>query len=324
MFGKYMDNRRTLEVMLVLIVLAMTALLVLMQGHKMVILNLFYLPVVLSGYFLGRYSAGILAILSAILVTIAVTIDTTGFATYNSPTVVGLVVTVWAGILGLSALLIGTLCDERAAKVDELHAAYVGVVEVLSKYLQSANPRVKARSIRVAELSQMIAKRMRLSRQQTDDIRVGALLYDIGNVEITTELISKAVGTLESAAAPTTGHKHTFHGMELVHSLEPVLSGAIPLLMNQDDDVHDCLAAEEGGTPRDVPLGAKIIRLVRAFDNLTEDSSDGSRMTPQQAVNALRKDASVDYDKETVRVLESCVMDDTGKASKKERHALSV
>ena len=42
----------------------------------------------------------------------------------------------------MTALLVGSLSDERKAKVRELHEAYVGVVEVLSKYLQSANPRI--------------------------------------------------------------------------------------------------------------------------------------------------------------------------------------
>ena len=44
-----------------------------------------------------------------------------------------------------------------ADAVEELHEAYVGVVSVLATYLQSANPNAKARSTRVAELSQAVA-----------------------------------------------------------------------------------------------------------------------------------------------------------------------
>ena len=97
-------ERKTFEIMLVLIVLGMTSLLYQMQGHKMVILNLFFLPIVLSGYFLGRSSAGTLAVFSAIAVSIVIALDSTGFATYTSPVIIGLVVTVWAGVLGLTAL----------------------------------------------------------------------------------------------------------------------------------------------------------------------------------------------------------------------------
>lgn len=305
MSKKSKSNNRVFEVILLLIVLAMTSLLVQMEEHKMVILYLFFPPVVLSGYYLGRTASGMLAIFSAVAVTIVLTSASTGFASYSSPIIVGLAVTVWAAVLGLTALMVGTLCDERAAKVVELHTAYVGVVEVLARYLQSANPRAKARSIRVAELCQAVAENMRLSQKQTDDIRVGALLYDIGNVEITTTLINRAVGSLE--ANSDQAGKHTFHGRELVHSLEPILSGAVPLLVNQDDAVHDCLMEEDSATPHDIPVGAKIIRAVRAYDALTEDNSLGSGLGPAEAVKAMRKDVSAHHDVDVLRSLEKAV-----------------
>jgi HD-GYP domain-containing protein (c-di-GMP phosphodiesterase class II) len=282
-------ERRFFEVMLILITLAMTVLLVQMKEHRMVILNLFYLPVILSGYYMGRTSSGLLALFSAISVTIAMSIDFSGLAVYSTPVMVGLVVTVWGGVLGLSALLIGTLCDERAEKVKELHSAYVGVVEVLAQYLQSGNPRVKARSNRVAELSQKVAERLKLSQKQIDDIRVGALLFEIGNVEITTKLITKAVDSLESN--PLRDEQHTFQGMDFVHSLEPVLTGAIPLLVNQDDAVHDLLTVEHGVAPLDIPIGAKIIRTIRAYDVMTNDGSTAHPMSASDAVTTLRRES---------------------------------
>ncbi len=291
-------ERRIFEIMLIVVVLGMTSLLHQMQDQKIVILNLFFLPVVLSGYFLGRGPAGTLALFSALAVTVVIALDSSGFSNDGSPTIIGLVVTVWAAVLGLTALLIGTLCDERAAKVDELHTAYVGVVEVLAKYLQSANPRAKARAVRCAELSQAVAERMRLSQKQIDDIRVGALLFDMSNVEITTKLISRAVDSIESHIDT----KHTFHGMELVRSLEPVLTGAVPLLMNQDDAVHDCLASMDSAL--DVPLGAKIIRAVRAFDELTNEDGGHSRMKPDEAVRFLQRDTSAQYPEDLLRCLE--------------------
>jgi len=302
---KSAKERVVFEVMLLTVAVGMTYLLYRMGGYKMVVLNLFYLPIVLSGYYLGRTSAGILALFSVLAVAIASTLSSTGLAAYSSPIMVGLALTVWAASLGLTAILVGTLCDERAKTVDELHAAYVGVVEVLSRYLRSANPKDKARSTRVAELSQATAERMRLSRKAIDDVRVGALLYDLGNVEITTQLLSKAVDTLE--ANPTKVDKYTFSGMDLVHSLGPVLSGAFPLLLNQDDAARECLTTEEDRAAGDIPLGAKIIRVVRAYDALVSDDSGGLAMTPQEALQELRKDISGGYDPEVLDAIERCV-----------------
>ena len=305
MSAKLTKDRGVFEIMLIIVTLGMTYLLYQMGGHKIVALNLFFLPIVLSGYYLGRTSAGVLALFCVLSVTIATTSDTSGFATFTNPLMVGLALTVWAAVLGLTAILVGTLCDERAAKVDELHEAYVGVVEVLSKYLQSGHPKIKAKSVRVAEMCQMVAEEMRLSRKQTDDIRVGALLHDLGNVEITTKLISKAVDTLE--ADPTRSDKHTFLGMDLVHSLGSVLHGAVPLLMSQDDPARDGLAMEDEVECGEIPLGARIIRAVRAYDALTVGDSSEPKSSSARALLELRKGTPSEFDDEVLNALERMV-----------------
>ena len=59
-------ERLVLELMLIVVIIALTCLVYKTDGYKMVTLNLFYLPVVLSGFFLGRYTAGVLAVLGVI------------------------------------------------------------------------------------------------------------------------------------------------------------------------------------------------------------------------------------------------------------------
>ena len=277
-------QRKQFEIMLVIVVLGMAGLFLRMGEHGMVGLNLFFLPVILSGYFLGRSAAGVLALLSAIFVTIAASFIGANFSGFNSPTMVGLGLAIWAAVLGLVALLMGTLCDERMRTVKDLQKAYVGVVEVLSKYLQSANPRVKDRSTRVAELSQQIALEMKLSRRQIDDIRVAALLHDLESVEITTQIASRAVSSLENAQ-----RKHTFLGTDLVHSLGHVLEGALPLLVSQDELLKHCLQPLEQ-SPNSAPIGAQIIAIARSYDDLMYGNAMGATLSPRQAVAELRKD----------------------------------
>jgi hypothetical protein len=281
-------DRRILEVMLVILVLGMTTLFYKMGGHGLIVLSLFFLPVVLSGYYLGRANAGVMALCCALFVTIATTLHSTGFAAYNSPTMMGLALTVWAAVLGLTALLVGTLCDERARTVDELQKAYVGVVDVLSRYLQSANPDAEPRSVRIAELSQSVARQMRLSRRQIDDIRVAALLHDLGNVEITIQLISKAVSELEANSANAS--KRTFLGADLVHSLGTVLDGALPLLVSQDDGVRDCLASHDESQADHIPVAGKIVSAARAYYGLTTGEGGQPPLTPEKALQELRKE----------------------------------
>ena len=295
-------DRKVFECMLLVSTIGLMFLLWRMGEHRIVILNLFFLPIVLSGYFLGRTSAGVFALLSVLAVTIVTTLDPVGLANFHEPIMVGLALTVWGGALGLTAILVGTLCDQRSKTVSDLHEAYIGVVEVLSKYLQSANPKIKARSSRIAEMSQQVAEEMRLSQKEVDDIRVGALLHDLGNVEITTHLISKAMGTLESDHSGN--RSYTFSGTELVQSLGTVLRGAVPLLLTQDDALHECVTNEEGENAVNAPLGAKIIRAVRAFDSLTSGDSSEAKRSAEQTVRELRKEVSGGYDPDVLDTIE--------------------
>ncbi len=253
-------SERVLEGLLIAIVGGLVLLLHLTGSMKMVVLHLFCLPVVLAGFFLGRYRAGVLALLSFVAAAAVVSQDPGGFAGPASPLLAGLAMTVWGAVLGLTAILVGTLCDDLVRRTTEVHEAHVGVMEVLARYLQAANPHLESRARKVAGLSEQVARRMRLSEREIDDIRVAALLMDIENIEITARVIRKAVGQLEDSDQ----QERTFHGTELVKSLGPVLSGVFPILLASS---HSEIGA--AADDADLPFGCRIIRTVRAWVDLT-------------------------------------------------------
>jgi HD-GYP domain-containing protein (c-di-GMP phosphodiesterase class II) len=288
-------NERILEIMLVLVTLGLACLLHATTAVKLMVLNLFYLPVVLAGFFLGRYRAGVLALLSVVVATIVVMSDLHGFMSDMTPLMVAIAVTLWGAVLGLTSLLVGTLCDDRDSKATEAHEAHVGVVEVLARYLQSANPTLQHRALRVAQLSELVARRMRLSAKEIDDIRVAALLVDMENIEITARVIRKAVDELEDSHDI---EQRTFNGTELVQSLGSALKGAFPLLLAQTAHAPGDVNGAE------VPFGARIIRAVRALVQLTDSSWDRSNLSPQHALDDLRTDVDADYHPAVLHALE--------------------
>jgi hypothetical protein len=293
-------TQRSVEIGLIIVAVGLLCLLYRAAGARMVVLNLFYLPVVLAGFYLGRYRAGVLALFSVVGVLVVATLDLGAFNTPGSPLAIGLSLLVWAAVLGLTTLLVGTLSDERSAKLVELHEAYVGVVEVLSRYLQSANPQLKARSQRIAELCQRVATEMRLSPREIDNIRVAALLTDMENLEITARVLKKAVGDLE------VHDEHTFHGTELVHSLAGVLTGAFPLIVN----LNEGAVCEAPGLPQragEPPFGARVIRTVREYDRLLHGDFGELGGTPAEVINELRLDEVASHHPAVLHALERAV-----------------
>ena len=157
-------------------------------------------------------------------------------------------------MLGLTSILAGTLSDERMEKMEELHDAYVGVVEVLSRYLNSADPKANDQATRVSLLSQMVAAQMGLPDKAADNVRVAALLQDIKHIEVTAKVIRKAVGDLEHSNRPTMA-EHTFNGSDLVFSLGTVLTGALPLLLDHSDCLDQADRGKKLRCPQKLPSG---------------------------------------------------------------------
>jgi hypothetical protein len=292
MFRKKYQQEQFVEIFLILICLALCCLLYRVGSHGMVVLNLFYLPVILTAFFLGRYSAGVLALLCALCAAMVTTFDLRNLVGDSSPLTIGLTLLIWSAVLGLTSILVGTLSDERMEKIKELHDAYVGVVEVLARYLNSADPKLNDRATRISKLSQQVAARMRLSDKEIDDIRVAALLQDFENIEVTTRAIRKAVDDLRHRKRRNT-LEHTFKGSDLVQSLGSVLAGALPLLVDHNDCLNLDAADVSIPMPAEAAIGARIIHTVRSYVTLI--SQDPRITDPRDAMDALKNGMDGDH-----------------------------
>ena len=304
MFKLDKKTERTLEIMLILIVLGLGAILHSVQHSQIVILNLFFLPVVVAGFYLGRYRSGSLALFSVVVASTVIGLDIGRFASVGSPLVIAISVIFWGAVLGLTSILVGTMSDERNASMLDAHEAHVGVVEVLTRYLQSANPSLRQHAEQVDHLAEKVARRMKLSNREIDNIRVASLLMDVENIEITARVIKKAVGEIEGEDA----NSNTFHGTELVESLGSVLSGAFPLVLNQ--------AGWSAERNRELPIGARILHTVRRYVELTRSDLASGQLTPEAAIQDLRDD-SEEHDAAVLFVLEE-IVEATPPANEKE------
>jgi HD-GYP domain-containing protein (c-di-GMP phosphodiesterase class II) len=133
----------------------------------------------------------------------------------------------------------------------------------------------------------MLARQLKLSPQDVDDIGVAALLHDVGNIEITAKVIQKAMGNVKRELQQT--GERTFQGTDLVRSLGSVLRGALPLLVDQHSGIHEEL--ETTRTSRDAHVGASIICAVRAYDSLSQPSWGEVGLSPRDAIGQLRREA---------------------------------
>ena len=156
-----------------------------------IVLNFYYLPVLVAAYFLGRRTGVMVAVFS-----ISSSLSVLGLPDpiprlpfvprpCEHPFVMG-------GFLILTSVTVGTLYEANERRLHDLKNAYVGIVEILSKYLESTDPYTKGHSERVAALAMEISIAMELPRADVETIRVAGLLHDIGKIEVSGEILRKA------------------------------------------------------------------------------------------------------------------------------------
>ena len=188
--------------------------------------------------------------------------------------------------------------------MSELREAHVGIIEILSKYLNAADQYTKSHSIRVAELSTAIAEEMKLKDNIIEDVRVGALLHDIGKVEISTRLIKKAAQL--DAEERDEMDAHTVRGADLVRSLGTILDGAIPVIKHHHD--HYSEESKHKGLHGDaIPIGARIVSVADAYDAIVTDRPYRRGRTPEEAVTIIRGASGTQFDPKVVAAFESVI-----------------
>jgi putative nucleotidyltransferase with HDIG domain len=203
----------------------------------------------------------------------------------------------WGGFLILSSIAVGTLYEQSERRMKDLKNAYIGILEILSKYLESTDRYTKGHSVRVSELAMEIGIAMELPRTEVENVRVAGLLHDIGKVEISGEILRKA-------AELTTEERdlvdeHTVKGAYLLTSVGSVLKEVVPIVVS-----HHMHFTEATGDPERevtaVPLGARIIAVADSFDAMTSDRPYRKGMTPWEAMEEIIKNTGKQFDPKVV------------------------
>jgi K+-sensing histidine kinase KdpD len=114
--------------------------------EKSIVLNFYYLPVLSAGYFLGRRLGVLSAILSILVIVIFTFIFPQTFFKGREFFNTVIQLCSWSGFLILASIAIGTLYEKSEQHLQDLKKAYIGVLEILSKYLESTDRYTKGHS----------------------------------------------------------------------------------------------------------------------------------------------------------------------------------
>lgn len=265
--------------------------------QKLAFLNFYYLPVLVSGYVLGRKMSVLTALFSVALIAFSAINNPHLFQRPSSDLLLITDLMLWGGFLILTGYVVGTLYQQKENKIQDLKKAYVGVREILAKYLESYDKYTRSHSLRVADYATDIAIAMELPRPQVENIKVAALLHDIGKIEISSDLIKKAASLTHKEKEELDAHPHK--GVELLSMVGTVLKEAMPIV----EAHHDYFVKggfSEKGENKEIPIGSRILAVADAFDAMVSDRPYRRGKPHWEAIEELERCAGSQFDPQVV------------------------
>jgi putative nucleotidyltransferase with HDIG domain len=292
------------EKILVAIILIVAFLGTYYIDEETIVLNFYYLPVLMAGYFLGRRMGVLTAVFSVLAVLVFVLLFPQRFLSDKMFWYSIAKLSSWGGFLILASIAVGTLFEENERRLQDLKNAYIGILEILSKYLESTDPYTKGHSARVSELAMETAVIMDLPRDEIENVRVSGLLHDIGKIEISGEILRKAAQlTTEERDLIDT---HAVKGAYILSSVGAVLKEVVPIVIAHHKYFVDSLDQNDREKTK-IPLAARIIAVADSFDAMTTDRPYRKGMPPWEALGEIVDKSGKQFDPEVVAAFKHVV-----------------
>ena len=176
------------------------------------------------------------------------------------------------------------------------------VVDTISKtytpYYESGTTKQKI------ELAYAIAKRFELSKNDMDKLKLAMLLYDIGNVLIPTDVLSKKTPLTKEEKEVIT--KHPIIGAQEI--LKPIshVSSIIPIIVHHHEN-WDGSGYPDKRKGDDIPLISQIILIVDSYYAMISDRPYRKAYSKEEAIAEIESLAGKKYSEELVREFKNAI-----------------
>ncbi|MDX1764966.1 MAG: response regulator [bacterium] len=174
----------------------------------------------------------------------------------------------------------------------------VDFVKVLSRILEEKNLHMHQHSERVDLYAMMVAAHLDLPEADRENLRIAAFLHDIGKVGISNDIINKKGPLNEPEWAEVRDHPR--RGIQLVEPLS--LPHSVLSIILHHHESFDGTGYPKGLRGSDIPMGARIIRVVDSYDAMTSNRPYRKARSDPWVMDEFARCCGTDFDPKIVEV----------------------
>ena len=185
--------------------------------------------------------------------------------------------------------------------IDQAHNAlkkqYTDSIKAFARIIEM-RPGIKSgRGKYIAELARKVALQMGVGDAEARNVLYAGLLLQIGKMSLPDELLSKSYYSM-TVADKKRYLQHVSEGRTMLKGIDQ-LKEASELIFHQHEN-YDGSGFPNALVGREIPLGARIVAVVRDYVSYLDGSITGEHMPVQQVKNHLSNKKGHNYDPEVV------------------------
>ena len=181
-------------------------------------------------------------------------------------------------------------------KLNEWKSIRSSIIKFLIKLLDERTHETEEHALRIKQLALNLGKRLGVSNDCLDEIALLAILHDIGKIAISDTILCKPDKLTDEEWVLM--KEHCEIGYQIAISSYELSPLAEYILYHHEN--WDGSGYPTGKKSKEIPLVSRIIRVVDAYDAMTNDRPYHKAISKEQALVELRKCSGKQFDPEIV------------------------
>ncbi|MEM7409511.1 MAG: CHASE2 domain-containing protein [Myxococcota bacterium] len=190
-----------------------------------------------------------------------------------------------------------TLSAENLRLIDGLRATFDSSIEAIACAIEARDGYTESHCRRLALFSTLVADRFGLSDEEIEEIRLGALLHDVGKIGIRDEVLLKPDRFTPEERAIMESHTVVGDGIVGgIHGLGPLTRACV----RHHHERWDGGGYPDGLVGDAIPMGARIVSVVDVWDALSTARPYKPAFEQDRVLDILAKGRGVQFDPQVV------------------------
>ena len=182
---------------------------------------------------------------------------------------------------------------ENKELYENLRQAYYNTIHSFAAAIDAKDSYTKGHSHRVSAYCSALAREMGWDEEDIEGIRVAGLLHDIGKLAVDKTIINKSSPLTKFELGEL--YSHPVVGYEILSKIKFPWE-SIPMMTRNHHEKVDGNGYPDKLKKSEIPIGARMMSLVDAFDAMTTNRPYRSRRSFAEAINELKNHCNEQFD----------------------------